>query len=301
MPLPSSFEIVSPEQVYPNERLLGTSDTPRLQDEGITSLKDFFSITSEYVKGTTWWFRGESEPYAIPCLNGFARDYIAPNGHSPKIDPTSLDLLVDLQKDRDGKDILVSCFTKQEEEIIVSFKKNHPMDAFFVALVSGEHSPGWISYAQHYGIPTRLLDVTSNALVALFFACGAANNANVDGSVWLFPSPPDQHKVHPPVDYREIFDAGIMESQAIAFYEAGRMSEYSGRGDNALIDTVFSLKLDDPNKRVLAQSGAFLWSPNPLLPLNRGALRIKVKGAAKLDILSELQAYSITKDILFPS
>lgn len=36
---------------------------------------------------------------------------------------------------------------------------------------------------QHYGIPTRLLDITANPLVALYFAC--ENNYNNDGEVFI--------------------------------------------------------------------------------------------------------------------
>ncbi len=43
-----------------------------------------------------------------------------------------------------------------------------------------------LSKMQHYGVPTRLLDVTTNALVALYFAC--ASNPDVNGAVYVIQS-----------------------------------------------------------------------------------------------------------------
>lgn len=39
---------------------------------------------------------------------------------------------------------------------------------------------------QHYGMPTRLLDITRNPLVAIFFACSNLNKKAVDGVIYTF-------------------------------------------------------------------------------------------------------------------
>ena len=41
-----------------------------------------------------------------------------------------------------------------------------------------------LTYMQHYGCPTRLLDITSNPLVALYFSC--CGNAEEEGVVYVF-------------------------------------------------------------------------------------------------------------------
>lgn len=55
-----------------------------------------------------------------------------------------------------------------------------------------------LSKMQHYGVPTRLLDVTTNALVALYFACDSEKNKEKDGRVFIF---------EPEKEYVKTFDS----------------------------------------------------------------------------------------------
>lgn len=55
----------------------------------------------------------------------------------------------------------------------------------------------WAEYAQHYGVPTRLLDWSGNPLVALYFAC--RGKRDIDGKVWML------HHSH----YRRLAATGI--------------------------------------------------------------------------------------------
>lgn len=44
----------------------------------------------------------------------------------------------------------------------------------------------WLTLMQHYGLPTRLLDWTTNLLVALFFCCDDKRNQEKDGAIFVF-------------------------------------------------------------------------------------------------------------------
>lgn len=75
-------------------------------------------------------------------------------------------------------------FLLREEDIIASAKFAKPN------VFKEEMQPiELLALLQHFGIPTRLLDVTENALVALYFACQPSLNSDGkenDGVVYIF-------------------------------------------------------------------------------------------------------------------
>lgn len=79
-----------------------------------------------------------------------------------------------------GRRFSCQCTIFNDERNMIEMAKYKMPDVFSDNLTPLE----LLALLQHHGIPTRLLDVTENALVALYFAC--CSNPNSDGEVIVF-------------------------------------------------------------------------------------------------------------------
>jgi hypothetical protein len=75
---------------------------------------------------------------------------------------------------------------------------------------------------QHYGLPTRLLDLTLNPLIALYFAC--CDQEKKDGEVILFPRKKIVREVGYPSDIPDTVLAGIEQAANFTHITAGAIS-----------------------------------------------------------------------------
>ncbi|HYD30562.1 MAG TPA: FRG domain-containing protein [Azospirillaceae bacterium] len=159
----------------------------------------------------------------------------------------------------------------------------------------------WLSVAQHYQLPTRLLDWTRNPLIALYFA---ANNRGVYTPpqgwedvfvfVWEVSDTLDSHRHMLPLDrvagFRPMGDGLIADERASA-----------GRGVLLFNPPILS-------SRTASQEGLFSFEPRiseisfPEVAETAGLslTRIRVRGGARLGILKHLNRLGVETGKLFP-
>lgn len=153
-------------------------------------------------------------------------------------------------------------------------------------------------FARHYGLPTRLLDWTANALYGLYFAC--VKDPDLDGAVWALR----QQDEDSPGFTLNAFDLAAIETEDKLF----RRLRPPSREQIKIVYPVFN------SPRIVAQDGAFTIHSNPWRALESykgatfrpGDVDIYalycwlIKSDRKGPIIKELSGLGITHRIVFP-
>ena len=156
-------------------------------------------------------------------------------------------------------------------------------------------SPGeelkWAQLAQHYGVPTRLLDWTESATIALYFAC---LKTTADGMVFML-NPVDLNRMSFPQKPR-VLDAGL---DALTI---GRYLKLDGRRRKRGPKTVAVNPVWN-SERLMLQKGVFTLHGSRFdLDYDQAPslVALPVLRESKAQLLSELQRVGVDEMSIFP-
>jgi len=154
-----------------------------------------------------------------------------------------------------------------------------------------------LALAQHYGLPTRFLDWTTNPLVALYFALEKEPSKCKHEENCIYC---DTEKFHyAGVVYVTKKETASIESLA---RRNSRPPVYEGEKHDGIDDTqgdICFIRPPEIDNRIVAQASFFSIRKNPREPIEPEGM-ILVEKAYRDAILIELNAMGINKKTLFP-
>lgn len=180
----------------------------------------------------------------------------------------------------------------------------------------------WLLYAQHYGVPTRLLDFSGNPLVALYFACSNEREKTKNGVVWLLNMSSFAAWAQDEPFSKELYPDFTRE-QVISSMMDTLKKEPSLREDKTKKQRPILYIPPYIDQRMQAQQSRFLlWGDNPraleqmtsednlmyfqhgirleIIDEQRFLAKVVIAENAKKVILRELDLLGINEKVLFP-
>ena len=224
-----------------------------LPEINFVTLPQFIAEIDAY-PNLAWIYRGESDLSRPIIPKAGRQQYFLPESSGAQFE------------DLPPRDI---CRFNHWRKLAVAYDRNLPENDF-----------DCLAYAQHYGLATRLLDWSTNPLVALFFAVDSCSKK--DGAVYCFA--PQWH----------------VNSEVAILGELPNVSQFS----------------PPPfDKRILLQSGVLTYMPEPSQPLESGfvhdlnqltpehgqnLVRFVVRSDMKYILKRKLDELGINRKSLFP-
>lgn len=185
---------------------------------------------------------------------------------------------------RVAKESVVGGFEYIERSMMDEFKR------LSVPLLGPDQIPKsnieWLFLAQHYGLPTRLLDWTTNPLVALYFA--VEKDDKKDAGVYLTKQViSDQYELfnYATADYTDEH-----KKNPISVFKL-----QAGQGECVYFRPRYS------DKRFLNQKSVFMCPSDPfyLLPMDQYKL-IKIESRWKSELRMRLRALGVSSSFVYP-
>lgn len=202
-------------------------------------------------------------------------------------------------------------WVERENEICDEIVRECPTD--FNELSSGFDK---LVKMQHYELPTRLLDITENPLVALYFACLPADKSKNDGQVLVYFIPKTAICNHsdPQVAKLSCISFVSLSSFKLSKTDITQLEEemrthtpYLPRlTDEHDFDKTICVRARKGNPRIIRQHGAFFLfgakegDKTQIAELPFSCFKLDVSYSHKRKILKELERYGISEKSLFP-
>ncbi|GBC63778.1 FRG domain-containing protein [Desulfonema ishimotonii] len=165
----------------------------------------------------------------------------------------------------------------------------------------------WLSVAQHYGSPTRLLDWTYSPFVAMHFATANIDRFDTDGVIWAVNYLkahrllPEHLRLKLEAEGANVFTVEMLSESLPSFQELRRPEMLSAG------EVVLFLEPPSIDDRIVNQFALFSVMSDPTAPLD-GWLRdcpeiwrkIVIPAHLKWEIRDKLDQANITERVLFP-
>ncbi len=181
-----------------------------------------------------------------------------------------------------------------ENSLLVRFKQN----AMMLLSDKPKESFDWLFLMQHYGVPTRLLDWSESALVALYFAINESKHKKKDAALWVLK--PTQLNINAGIDSKEKNFIPSFESDYLKNYSVESLQQET----TSKLLPMASIATRN-NDRIQAQLGVFTISHRNKTPIEEIGDKSHIKkyiiaSNTKNDLIEELRYLGITKFQLFP-